>query len=282
MFTKSKFLVLVISLSAITLVVPIVVWGLGRTPPSEARSVIVRDYLDAEQTILYIGNVDDSGAPFGVVMYDPSRLETLCHYAEASRIRGEALIASGATELYVWITFRRPLDIRAFEALVQQSGLDVRRYFIRVRGRSGDRVTISGSPDGGILIPPEHLNRAMEGIQAHENHQAELQGIFEVSGVIRAEGYRKLIQDPRVFLVDVTGSLIYRNPAFQNKTRMDWKTFTAQFQIEGGPGSPFWYMEDFGLERFTSDCGSASRTPIGGQPILGSGDLGSVALLERE
>lgn len=264
MFTKGKFLAMVASLSAITFVVPIVVWWLSRTPPSEARSVIVRDYLDAEQTLLYIGNVDDSGAPFGVVMYDPSRPETLCHYAEASRIRGEALIASGATELYVWITFRRPLDIRTFEALVQQSGLDVRRYFIRVRGRNGDRVTISGSPDGGILIPPEHLNRAMEGIQAHENHQAELQGIFEVSGVIRAEGYRKLVQDPRVFLVDVTGSLIYRNPAFQNKTRMDWKTFTTQFQIEGGPGSPFWYMEDFGLEQFTSDCGAAPRTPTGG------------------
>ncbi len=246
---QGKFLILAISLLA----APMMVWRLGRTLSSEARSVIVRDYLDAEQTILYIGNVDDSGAPFGVVMYDPSRPEALRHYAEASRMRGQELIASGVTELYVWITFRRPLDLRTFEALVQQSGLDVKRYFIRVRGRNGARVTISGAPEGGMLIPPEPLNRAMEGIQAHENHQAELQGIFEVSGVVRAEGYRKLVQDPRVFLVDVTGSLIYLNPAFQNKTRMDWKAFTAWFQIQGGPGGPFWYMEDFGLEKFATD-----------------------------
>ena len=254
MFTKikSKSLVLAAFLS-VALLIAVVVWFFGRAPSSEARSVIVQDYLDSEKTILYIGNVDDSGAPFAVVMYDASSPEALRHYAEASRVRGQELIDSGVTELYVWVTFRYPLDLSVFEDIVKQSGLDVKRYTIRALGQKGDRIGISGGPLDGVLFPPPLLDRALESIQEHENGQAELKGVFEVTGVISAEGYQKLIQDPRVFLVDVTGSLVYHHPAYKNRVRMDWKEFIASFQIGSGPGAPFWYMEDFGLEKFVAD-----------------------------
>lgn len=254
MFTKikSKPLVLAVFL-AVALLVAVAIWFLGRAPSSEALSVIVRDYLDAEKTILYIGNVDDSGAPFAVVMYDASSPEALRHYAEASRVRGQELIDSGVTELYVWVTFRHPLDVSTFEDLVKRGGLDAKRYSLRALGQKGDRVTISGGSERGVLVPLEQLDRAMKGIQAHENNQAKLKGVFEVSGVVSVEGYKKLVQDPHVFLVDVTGSLVYLNPTFRDKTRIDWKEFIARFQIEGSPGGPFWYIEDFGLEKFVAD-----------------------------
>lgn len=255
MFTKiikSKPIVLAAFLS-VALLTAVVVLFLSHAPSSEAGFVIVEDYLDLEKTILYIGNVDDSGAPFGVVMYDASSPEALRHYAEASRARGQELIESGVKELYVVVTFRYPLDLSVFEDIVKQSELEVKRYMIRVLGQKGDRIGISGGPLDGVLLPSFLLQRAMESIQEHENGQAELQGVFEVTGVISAEGYRKLIQDPRVYMVDVTGSLVYHHPAFQSRVRMDWKEFIATFQIDSGPGAPFGYMEDFGLEKFAAD-----------------------------
>lgn len=252
MFTKSKPVVL-LSLLAMVSLATIAVGLLSRVFPSEARSVIVRDYLDVEKTILYIGNVDNSGAPFGVVMYDASSPEALHHYVEASRARGRELIDSGVRELYVWVTFRHPLDLSTFEDWVRQSGLDVKRYSLRALGQKGDRIGISGGPERGTLIPPHQLDQAVCDIQVHENGKAELKGVFEVSGVVSAEGYQKLVQDPHVFLVDVTGSLIYLDRTFKNETHMDWEEFVARFQIEGGPGYPFWYMEELGLERFAPD-----------------------------
>lgn len=252
MFTKIKSKPLVLAaFLAVALLVAVAVWFLGRAPSSEARSVIVQDYLDAEKTILYIGNVDDSGAPFAVVMYDASSPEAIRHYAAASRARGQELIDSGVTELYVWVTFRYPLDLSVFEDMVKQSGLDVKGYQLRALGQKGDRVTINGGPERGVLVPLEQLDRAMKGIQAHENNQAELKGVFAVSGVVSVEGYKKLVQDPHVFLVDVTGSLVYHHPAFKNRVRMGWKEFVDMFQFVSG--SPFWYMENFGLEKFAAD-----------------------------
>lgn len=195
--------------------------------------------------------MDDSGAPFAVVMYDASSPEALRHYAEASRVRGQELIDSGVTELYVWVTFRYPLDVSTFEDWVKQGGLDAKRYYLRALGQKGDRVTISGGSERGVLVPLEQLDRAMKGIQAHENNQAELKGVFEVSGVVGVEGYKKLVQDSHVFLVDVTGSLVYHHPAYKNRVRMSWQEFVDRFQF--GSGSPFWYMENFGLEKFTAD-----------------------------
>lgn len=245
MFTKTKNQR--VALIALLLIAAGASLWLNRASSAEAGFVLVQDYLDQERTIQYIGNVDDTGSPFGVVMYDSSRPESLVHYVEASHIQGQKLISSGVKELYVWVTFRRPMNIDAFEALMKQNGLAVKRYTLRVIGQKGDRIGISGGPEQDRLVPADQIDSAMNAIQGHENNQAQLQGVFEVVGVVSAEGYQALIDDPRVFLVDVTGTLIYHDQNFQRKTQMNWKEFVDRFQIDGGPGGPFWYVEDFGL-----------------------------------
>ncbi|MBI3242855.1 MAG: hypothetical protein HYZ49_11230 [Chloroflexi bacterium] len=241
---KRRHIVLFVSLLFVVALGSVAYWRPGA---ATAQGVLVQDYLDQEKTIQYIGNVDDTGSPFGVVMYDSSRPESLVHYMEASRFQGQKLISSGAKELYVWVTFRRPMNIDAFEALMKQNGLAVKRYTLRVIGQKGDRIGISGGPEQDHLVPADQIDSAMNAIQGHESNQAQLQGVFEVVGVVSAEGYQALIEDPRVFLVDVTGTLIYRDQNFQRKTNMGWKEFVDHFQIDGGPGGPFWYVEDFGL-----------------------------------
>lgn len=220
---------------------------LSRASSSEAGFILVQDYLDQEKTIQYIGNVDDTGSPFGVVMYDASRPEDLLHYVEASQARGQELVASGVKELYIWITFRQPVNVSAFEVWAKQTGFDVKRFYLRALGQNDERIGISGAPGEGAIVPFGELDSAMNSVQTHENNRAQLKGIFEAVGVISAQGYQELVRDPRVFLVDVTGTLIYLHPNFQRQTHMTWKEFASRFQIDGGPGGPYWYVEDYGL-----------------------------------
>lgn len=121
--TKNKRVVLMIFLLSMIVGGGAFLW-LTHATNSEAGFVLAQNYLDQENTIQYIGNVDDTGAPFGMVMYDASNPESLRHYAEVSRLQGQKLI----------------------------------------------------------------------------------------------------------------------------DTRLSWKEFVNRFQIDGGPGGPFWYVEDFGLD----------------------------------
>ncbi len=235
-----------IAISAIA-VISIYLLFVQSVGPTEAGFVIVQNYLDAEKTIEYIGNVDDSGAPYGVVMYDAGSPEGLQHYADASQAQGQALVDSGVEELYVWITFRRPVEINAFAPLAEHFNLQVKRYAMRAIGQNGDRIGIMGAPEGSVMVPASQLDRAVKGVQQHENNQAQLQGVFEVIGVIGANDYQRLLRDPRIFMIDVTGTLIYHDPNFQDQTHLNWDEFVARFQIDGSHGGPYWYVEDFGL-----------------------------------
>lgn len=224
----------------------------------ESTTPIVQDYLDPARTILYIGNIDDRGSPFAVVMYEPHHPEDLRYYARISRQRGEMLLQAGVQELYVWVTFRHPLDPSVFAEWVKQNRFCVRQYNLRLMGRTGDRITGSAFSLGkaGCASPEDLLGahpfaHGMRHVQERENGQAKLLGIYDVKGTIQAEAYRRILQDPRVFLVDVTGSLVYRHPSFQAQVRMSWEDFASRFQINGP--SFFWHMEDFGLEPFATD-----------------------------
>ena len=243
---KSKVAVVIVTLSLVAAIV-LGVLSLQPARPTEAGFVLVEDYLDAGKAIQYIGNVDDTGSPFGMVMYDASSPQSLQAYASASQSKGQSLVASGVGQLYVWITFRQPLEINSFESLARRDNLQVKRYSLRAMGQKGTRITISGGPDDGSIVPSARLDSAMNDIQVHESKQAQLKGVYEAVGVISATDYQELLRDPRVFMIDVTGTLIYNDPGFQNKTHMSWDEFTAKFQIDGGPGGPYWYVEDYGL-----------------------------------
>jgi len=236
-------------LAVIMLIGTAVYWQTGT---ADARGVLVQAYLDTDQTIAYVGNVDDTGSPLMAISYDTSSISSLRHYAVESQARGDALLKAGVSDFYVWVTFRRTLSADEFRALVKETGLSVQRYTMRAIGADGSRITIGGGPVDGEVLPTQELDEALTQVQAREGDQAlTFSGIFEVLGTVNATGYKQLRSAPDVFMVDVTGTLVYRNANFQRSTRFSWKDFVAKFQISGN--SPFWYMEDFGLDNFASD-----------------------------
>lgn len=113
-------------------------WGQGS---ADAGGVLVQEYIDAKQTVMVVGNVDENNHPIAFVSYDSS-LEGLQEYAHSSRLQAETLLKNGASHLYVWVTFRRPLTQAEFATFVTETGLNVQRYTIRLTNSEGLRITI--------------------------------------------------------------------------------------------------------------------------------------------
>ncbi len=243
-------------LSLTLLTITVVVLGsliYAWTGVATARGILVQDYLDSERTIQYIGNVDDTGFPIVVVMYDGSSVESLRHYANASQLQGEASLQAGVSDFYVVLTFRRALNENEFRAFIRDTGFAAHSYMIRATNSKGQRITMSGGPENGDVLPANELASAMAQIGARENNQAVgFSGVFEAQGTASAEVYRKLVADPRVFVADVTGTLVYHNPNYQKAVRFTWQDFVTKLEMSSGSG-PFWYMEDLGLANFAAD-----------------------------
>lgn len=222
----------------------VVLLGLISLPPNPpaamARSPIADVRLDGFR---YIVNQDDVGDFFVFVEWDWHSVAGLKAYAAESRRQGDFLLRQGVNQFYVLVAFNHPLSVEKFTRLVADVDMQVKSYRIRVIDGQGMRATIGGSPIGGELVPAWRLQDTLQRMAEVSGGQTKFVGFYEVEGVVSGECYKKLLAHPRVFLVDVLVTLARR--ILQQR---GWKVRLDKIQWTGG--SPYWDMEDLGLEHF--------------------------------
>ena len=213
----------------------------------------------------------------------PATLEEIDYYVQASRDAGKRLIEDGVTDFYVGVTLRRYLSPAEFEELSSALGLKVTEFAMRASFPKIDpdtRISIFGMASADHLIDPTNLDRTMEGLrfQAREKKadkiaaqrtgdaeidwasvtdaqefkgisiddgDAIINGIYTFEAITDVRGYQRLLEDPRVFHVDVTATLVFE----QLKTKgITWEEFVKMPNL--GDYDPFWSMETLGLDKF--------------------------------
>lgn len=104
--------------------------------------------------------------------------------------------------------------------------------------------------------------------------------IVRVDKVIQgnSSNYSRLVADPRVFIADVTATLAFREMQARGLLGgLTWDAYASQVQIHA-PITPFWQMENLGLDKFNSRltdviCGAAKLSNAPGQCGPGSSPL---------
>lgn len=212
-------------------------------------------------------------------------LSDIEYYVQASHAVGQQLLEQGVNQFYVGVTFRRYLSPSEFEAFATQTGVEVKNYMLRAtfpRIDPDSRVGMYGAPSGGRIINPESLQRALESHRSRArtkladkiaaarsgnphadaadvldpaevaalqvvDSDAVINGVFTFEAVTDAQGYWKLLNDPRVYHIDVTATLVYQ----QIKDRgITWDQFVREPNL--GDYDPFYVMESIGLAQFES------------------------------
>jgi len=229
----------VVPLSLVVVLLGLISFSLNH-PTAMARSPIADVRLDGFR---YIVNQDDVGDFFVHVEWNQRSVAGLKAYAAESRRQGEFLLRQGVDQFYVLVVFNHPLSVEEFTRLVADADMQVKRYSIDVIDGQGMRATIGGSPIGGELVPAWMLQDALQRMAEVSGGQTKFVGFYEVEGIVSGEGYKKLLAHPRVFLVDVSVTLAHRI-----LRERGWKVRLDKIQRTGG--SPYWDMENFGLEHF--------------------------------
>ena len=115
----------------------------------------------------------------------------------------------------------------------------------------GTRSTIYGGPADGNLIPADLLNLVAQDIQQRDG--STIKGWIEVSTIVKRKDLVDLINDPAVYTVDVTESIL-RNSITSAKlsaaganegTVQAYTNDQMQIQISRLP--VYWFLEDYGL-----------------------------------
>jgi hypothetical protein len=191
--------------------------------------------------------VDEDGRPIMSREGRGKSVGELKKFARERKSEGSSAEVQSLSELYVWVTFRRPLSNAEFEDFVKSNQIEVKQYQLRVKGRGNDRLTIVGAPIDGVLIP-SMLNMAMSEINKREDGQAELKGFFELRGIVSRDRLMQMVGDSRVFAADLGASVAWQKPEVRQQFGKSYKDYVNSVQISSP--SIFWEMEDVGLDSF--------------------------------
>lgn len=213
----------------------------------------------------------------------PTTREEIDYYVQASREAGQKLLDKGEGDFYVGVTFRHYLSPEEFETFASTVGAKVTRFTLRAtfpQIAPKERVTIWGFPSKEKIINHDTLNQQLDELrfQAREkkadqvavarsgdpdaewvdvleteefkaitvaDNDAVLNGVISFEALTDAKGYQQLLQDPRVFHVDVTANLVYDQLKGKGIT---WKEYVKTLNL--GDFDPFWSMETIGLRKF--------------------------------
>jgi len=149
----------------------------------------------------------EEGRISAAVEYTTATAQQVQSVLATQRQLARELIASGTPSLDVTIVFRRPLNQADFERFVANASLgQVVGYTLRYIDNQGQRVTINGTPDNGVLVPQDMLNTALSDLQ--QRAPGKLLGWVEVQAAIASTSYDTIVKDKSVFLIDVSRSVI--------------------------------------------------------------------------
>lgn len=189
---------------------------------------------------------EEDGFVLSKVTYDSNSVAGVKAYAGANADLAQRLIGQGQPALDVEITFRRLLSAEKLRDVVGHSGLPLARiagYHMRAVGADGQWLTMGGGPANGELIGQrEVIDKQMANVRRH-TPDAQFQGVAYIEATLTPAEYQRLAADGRVFMIDVTKTLIR---AEVGKVVPLKRPHDIGFDV----ATPFWVMQQLGLENF--------------------------------
>lgn len=208
------------------------------------------DETDGATNVRY-GVAYSDGQLNGGVNYEFRTAEGVRKYQDFNRRTVERLLASSQGQLYALVVFNRPLPQSEFEQLVKSYSLIPYAYSLRAVAPNGMRTTIYGGPANGSLVPADTMSMIARDVQARDG--TNISGWIDVSTQVGRPDLAKLINDPRVFTVDATETLLRGSitptklqNAGANANIVD-AAARGEIHIQISRVSLFWSLEDLGL-----------------------------------
>ena len=190
----------------------------------------------------YSVTIEGSDSAEVAVTFDKRSANGLRAYAQANNALGRQFQASGTPLVDTVITFKGPLSLEEFAALVADYNLQVSDYTMRMTAPDGQRWTIGGAPVNGELIPRGLLDREV-GFVGSRAPGAVFNGVVDVTASFDGAGYVKLQAHPDVFIIDVTKTVILQELK-QRKPQLDRRNLVVD------ASRPYWFLENQGLHNF--------------------------------
>jgi hypothetical protein len=183
---------------------------------------------------------------FGIAVnihYDLSSVAALRNYAAANQALATQL-ASGGGQAEVYVTFRTYIAPEQFRAWVRAKGVTVVRSMLRSIEPNGNLGTVGQGTHPGDTepLPQDRLDEAL--VRGPRDPSATLRGLYFTIITVQASRLPEIAADPLVFIADVTPNVVRNELAAAGWEGVDQAT------IGVFPNSPFYMMEEFGLENF--------------------------------
>jgi hypothetical protein len=211
----------------------------GQTTPSAVRTVetLERDYGVWGYKVGR--DVNNPAITRGNVHYDFDTVAELNAFAAANRELALDLVSRGG-QVEVYVTFRTYLTPEQFRAWVTSRGATVSRSELRTEDQNSQEGTLwqGAIPGDTEPLPQDRLDSALQ------KYSATLRGVYSTIITVDATRLPEITTDPLVFIANVTP-----NVARNELHAVGWQTQPNSLYVD--PPSPFWKMEQLGLENFT-------------------------------
>lgn len=171
------------------------------------------------------------------VSYAVDTVAQVDEFTKTQRQLGEDLVAANTPTIDTTIVFRHPLTQAQFEQFVAANNLGVTSYTLRFIDNQGQRVTISGAPDAGVLVPGDLLNLALADVQ--QRSPGTFRGWVEVQAWVPNTTYKSVADDKNVYLVDVSRAAV--RAAFKDDAQ------AQNLPVDVIAPQLFWKLEDLKL-----------------------------------
>ena len=212
----------------------------GSTPTVPAPPDIVKQGSFATWHYTVTRQIINAAPEFhATIRYASSSIGDLKAYASENRQLATQLISTTTTPVEVEVTFNTYLQPDQYRQWIADTGFRPRIASVRAVDSAdlNHRWGVGVSPLGTDVLPQSALDLEWPG-----SPDLTVKGVFSVRGNIAPGKLARLLSDPVVFLPDVSYAVVRRE--------MEGTIAPIGFNMTVDLDSPFWQMEDLGLENF--------------------------------
>lgn len=177
-----------------------------------------------------------------IVSYDDRSTAGLGAYAQVNRTFADQLAATDG-EVPVSITFRGFFEPDAFHTWATKVGIHVAQMDTRVRDAQGMEGTLSSSPPDGVPLDRARIEASLEPQKKLAGGPGTIIGVYYLRGTVAANQLPKIAGDTRVFLADVTETVVRKE-----LIAAGWKD-AEKAVVRVDPPHPFAKIEELRLVR---------------------------------
>jgi hypothetical protein len=189
--------------------------------------------------------VDAPTTTSGNINYDFDTVAELNAFAAANQVLATSLASRGG-QAEVYVTFRTYLTPEQFRAWIRARGANVGQSMLRTVYPDGQEGTLGqGSHQGDTEpLPQDRLDKALQiQLRGEVKYALTLRGLYYTLITVDATRLPEIAADPLVFIANVTPNVV-RNELHA----VGWQTQEKSLFVN--PPTPFWKMEELGLENF--------------------------------